>query len=409
MRAWLLKISGKRTAALIGAIAYMAAPYHLFDTYTRGAFAEITAYAVLPVVMLALASPSKGRAGACPAGVGLRSTPAVAPAERAAVLDHSDPGLRALHHARARSLLCAVGGVLGIGLAAIYLLPAVELQPWISSHELWTSFYRASNWFVMAPERWVDPDTMRVIGSIVLATALLAAGLCLALLQLPDDQGGASWASGCAGPRLSDPDRGPAAVVLGSAAGRQGAVPLAPADGRRVRLADRALPGAAWRAPPGRRLCLRRGGNRPPVPGTMLIVTDACSTHQVHLASHTWGRGRHDVKESQPADYKLHGSRYAALSARAARGHAGDRLRADRRRRLRPQQSSLSAPLRLIVHHTISRPRVTLRRFFSPASQPRCRPAAEPASQALSLRTFRRPPQPSHGSITWGLHDRALG
>ena len=86
-------------------------------------------------------------------------------------------------------LRCAGGGALGIGLAAIYLLPALDLQSWISAHELWTSFYRASNWFVMAPERWVDPDTMRVIGSIVLATALLAAGLCLALLQLPDGQG----------------------------------------------------------------------------------------------------------------------------------------------------------------------------------------------------------------------------
>ena len=54
MHAWLLKTSGKRAAALVGAIAYMAAPYHLFDIYTRGAFAETTAYAVLPVVMLAL-------------------------------------------------------------------------------------------------------------------------------------------------------------------------------------------------------------------------------------------------------------------------------------------------------------------------------------------------------------------
>src|SRR2546422_7698829 len=48
-------------------------------------------------------------------------------------------------------------------------------------------------------------------------------------------------------PGLPDPDCGPPAVVLGPAAGRQGAVPLAPADGRRLRLADRALPGAARR------------------------------------------------------------------------------------------------------------------------------------------------------------------
>ena len=41
-------------------------------------------------------------------------------------------------------LRCAIGGALGIGIAAIYLLPAMALQPWISAHELWTSFYRAS-------------------------------------------------------------------------------------------------------------------------------------------------------------------------------------------------------------------------------------------------------------------------
>lgn len=187
MHAWLLKTSGKRTAALVGAVAYMAAPYHLFDIYTRGAFAETTAYAVLPVVMLAL------RLGLAKARWGL---PLLALAYAALLLSHLPTALLCsitvipayvLFVTRSPALLlrCAAGGALGIGLAAIYLLPAMELQSWISSHQLWTSFYRASSWFVMAPERWVDPATMHVIGPIVLAAALLAAGLCLALLQLP--------------------------------------------------------------------------------------------------------------------------------------------------------------------------------------------------------------------------------
>ena len=126
--------------------------------------------------------------------------PLLAPAYAALLLSHLPIALLCsitvipayvLFTTRAPAVLlrCAAGGVLGIGLAAIYLLPAIELQPWISAQELWTSFYRASNWFVVAPERWVDPDTMRVIGSIVLAAALLAAGLCFALLQLPDGEG----------------------------------------------------------------------------------------------------------------------------------------------------------------------------------------------------------------------------
>jgi uncharacterized membrane protein len=36
MRAWLLRTTGNRTAALLGALAYMAAPYHLLDHYRRG-------------------------------------------------------------------------------------------------------------------------------------------------------------------------------------------------------------------------------------------------------------------------------------------------------------------------------------------------------------------------------------
>ena len=66
MHAWLLKTSGKRTAALVGAIAYMAAPYHLFDTTTRGAFAE-THRLCRAAARHAGAPPhrSKRRAGAC--------------------------------------------------------------------------------------------------------------------------------------------------------------------------------------------------------------------------------------------------------------------------------------------------------------------------------------------------------
>lgn len=191
MRVWLLRVSGKRTVALVGAIAYMAAPYHLFDTYTRGAFAETTAYAVLPIVMLTLRLTIEG------ARWGL---PLLAASYAALLLSHLPTTLLcsitvipayALFATRSPALLmrCAGGGVLGLGLAAIYLLPAMTLQPWISAHELWTSFYNVRNWFPMAPERWVDPDTMRVVGSIVLAAALLAAGLCVALLQLADGEG----------------------------------------------------------------------------------------------------------------------------------------------------------------------------------------------------------------------------
>jgi hypothetical protein len=313
MRAWLLKISGKRAAALVGAIAYMAAPYHLFDTYTRGAFAEITAYAVLPIVVLALRlTLEKARWG----------LPLLALAYTALLLSHLPTALLCsitvipsyvLFTTRSPALLlrCAGGGALGIGLAALYLLPAMELQSWISAHELWTSFYRASNWFVMAPERWVDPDTMRVIGSIVLATALLAAGLCLALLQLPDGQERRELGFWVA--------LGLACLILVA-----GLLPWfwdLPLVGkvqfpwRLLMVVEFALLTALCLAPLGE---LRRvvvyvfaAAAVALVPGAMLIVTDAWAR-----TGFVWRTGvldRHDVKEYQPAGYKLAGSRYADL------------------------------------------------------------------------------------------------
>lgn len=62
MFAWLRGRAGDRWA-LIGAVAYMLAPYHTIDFYFRGAFAEVTAYAVLPWLLLGLeraASQSRG-------------------------------------------------------------------------------------------------------------------------------------------------------------------------------------------------------------------------------------------------------------------------------------------------------------------------------------------------------------
>ena len=50
MHAWLAYLTPNRRTALFGALAYMAAPYHMLDHYMRGAFAEFTAYAVLPLV-----------------------------------------------------------------------------------------------------------------------------------------------------------------------------------------------------------------------------------------------------------------------------------------------------------------------------------------------------------------------
>ena len=55
MHAWLSTETGRARVALWGALAYVAAPYHLLvDHYIRGAFAEGAAYAFVPLVMLGI-------------------------------------------------------------------------------------------------------------------------------------------------------------------------------------------------------------------------------------------------------------------------------------------------------------------------------------------------------------------
>jgi hypothetical protein len=121
-----------RTAALIGAVAYMAMPYHLIDLYIRGDFPEFTAFVFIPLVLA-----SVGHAVRQPfAGV-----VATAVSFGALVLCHPLAALVAsplfagytvflfLEHRSWSALAAAAGGaVLGMLLAAVFLVPALTMQ-----------------------------------------------------------------------------------------------------------------------------------------------------------------------------------------------------------------------------------------------------------------------------------------
>ena len=181
MHRWLLAETGKREAALLGALAYMAAPYHLVDHYLRGAFAEFAAIAVLPLVMLALRGVADRRS---------QALPLLAICYAALLLSHLPTALLAsvtlfpgywLWRGRragvAGAALVVAGGALGIALAALYVVPALMLQDWISAAFLWSSFYRVEAWFFLAPGQWPDVTIMQVIVSLALAYVLIAAAV----------------------------------------------------------------------------------------------------------------------------------------------------------------------------------------------------------------------------------------
>jgi hypothetical protein len=182
MRSWIRTQSSERRANL-GAIAYMLAPYHLYDIYGRGALAEATAYASIPILMLGLAKLGENRT---------RYLPLVALGYAALLFSHLPtallvslflipPYVAFVARRSARPVqfvsLALLGGLLGAALGAIYVLPALELLRYVSPSVLSGSFYQPENWFYwhlrVGP---VGTPRMFLIIPVSLAALLFAAG-----------------------------------------------------------------------------------------------------------------------------------------------------------------------------------------------------------------------------------------
>ena len=206
MRAWLLD-SAK--SPLLGALLYMAAPYHLLDFYGRGALAELVAIAFVPLVALGVRRARDGRpalAALSYAGLVLSHLPLALLASLFLVV----PYAAYLSHGAARSLL-RIGAALaiGLGIAAIYMVPAISLEPYRDAGKLWDDpSVRAANWSVLAwniagpapgmrkaialilvmlaaPAVLLLRSRQRLLGAYALACCALAAGLVPGLWDLP--------------------------------------------------------------------------------------------------------------------------------------------------------------------------------------------------------------------------------
>ena len=191
MHAWLKAEGAAPRATLYGALAYVAAPYHLLDHYYRGAYAEFAAYAVLPVVALAVRRTADGR----------RLGPVLLALSYAALpMSHLPTSLLisltvlpmyvlyrgwrigAVKPAAWFMARCALAGALGLGLASIYLLPALTLQHWIPSDTFWGGYYAVERWYLLTPWRWFEPiDMMWIISSIAAAYAVAALAVLVAV------------------------------------------------------------------------------------------------------------------------------------------------------------------------------------------------------------------------------------
>ncbi|HLY79731.1 MAG TPA: hypothetical protein VKQ70_10180 [Caulobacteraceae bacterium] len=162
MRLWLRTLCAP-PKALLCAVIYMAAPYHLMDHYVRGALAEYFAIAVLPLVALGLGETARGGRFGPPVlalGYGLTLLSHLPLALLTSILLVAPYGLYLLwttpgERRIAFALKAGVALACGVGMAAIYLAPALSLQPAISSEFLWN--IQAAQHLALRPGAWTSP------------------------------------------------------------------------------------------------------------------------------------------------------------------------------------------------------------------------------------------------------------
>jgi hypothetical protein len=162
---WLRRTCAE-TAAVLGAVVYLASPYHLtVDLYMRAAFAEFWAFAWMPLILY-FTEGILSRRRYSVAGVAvsyallvmthLLTTLIFSPVPIACAIFLSKSGDRLRSLAR----LCA-GLLLGTGLAAIYLFPALEHKRYLSSEQyLLSPVYQ---WYTNFPP--LDGRLFEVAGS----------------------------------------------------------------------------------------------------------------------------------------------------------------------------------------------------------------------------------------------------
>ena len=162
---------------LAAALLFMAAPYHLLDFYGRGALAECFAIAWIPLLALGLRRAVQDRAPALAAlayGVMIATH---LPLALLASLFLVAPYSLALAKDRPRALLTlATALALGIGMSAIYLLPALALAPYRDAGVLWSvEQLRTSHWLLTTHIGSEPLDGMRLITLKIVAVLGLPA------------------------------------------------------------------------------------------------------------------------------------------------------------------------------------------------------------------------------------------
>jgi hypothetical protein len=219
----------QRDAAMVGALAYLAAPYRLGDIFDRGDICEFACIAFLPVAIALYRAaameqrPLRARLLAVAAAathaivimthtiLGLWSTIAIGFIVAATAIGLASRGLRQ------RALLQIAAVACGPGLAAIYLVPAVTYRTITRTAAMTVNFYNPLNhWMPVSTlfaksislflRNFLQMGPLIVTSAIVVAIGLIVnvrrgrfalgwMALCLGLLFLTMAPGSGFWAA----------------------------------------------------------------------------------------------------------------------------------------------------------------------------------------------------------------------
>ncbi len=187
MARWLREVGGHPA----GAVLFVVAPYHLGDFYTRAAFAEFVAYLWLPVIALAMTTRHRWSGPVLAlAYAGLIGTH-LPLAVLTGVLLMPPLALHAawrLGRADLRFLAERAGwALLGVGLSAVYLVPALTLQSHTSMGQKRPAMFQPFTWSV-----WHVPEEFRT--ALLCFASIAAGGVVLAVAAAQRERSVRFWA-----------------------------------------------------------------------------------------------------------------------------------------------------------------------------------------------------------------------
>ena len=191
--AWLRNAASR---PLVGALAYVAAPYHAFNFYSRGAIAESLATALLPFVMIGLRRSARGQQGGfalTAVSYALLIVSHLPLALLASLLLFAPYALLWMLRSQWRRFLATAAALAtGIALAGAYLLPALLLEPYRDAAKLWQDpSLQPASWTIWHPSFWVEHSYH---GVLIIAAAI---ALPLIVFAVRRRSGWAIWGLVC--------------------------------------------------------------------------------------------------------------------------------------------------------------------------------------------------------------------